>query len=113
MKELRKEICERGKAKIYEIRIYSFKKFAFTKIADTLGSLAAHAIAGHEEYLITYYKKSREERARDYLKDIPKLSLFTPSEEEKLREEAMETIRELPKEALAEFLKNGKKVLKG
>ncbi|MCP8312426.1 MAG: hypothetical protein L6M37_05700 [Candidatus Methylarchaceae archaeon HK02M1] len=58
-------------------------KFAFTKIADVLGSLATHAIAGHKKYFITYYKKSRKERAKDYLKAIPRLNLFTPSEEEK------------------------------
>lgn len=110
--DLRIQIKERGKKRRFGIHIYSFKKFAFTKIADVLGSLATHAIAGHEEYLITYYKKSRAERAKDYLKAIPKLRLFTPSEEEELREQAIETVRELPRETLVEILKIAKKSLK-
>ncbi|MCP8313850.1 MAG: hypothetical protein H3Z53_05695, partial [archaeon] len=110
--DLRKPIRQRYKRKRHEIHIYSFKKFAFTKIADTLGSLAAHAIAGHREYLITYYKKSRKERAEDYRKATPKLRLFTPSEDEELREKAIESVKELPKEALLEILKISKKALK-
>lgn len=110
--ELRKIVQQRGKMRRYDIHMYSFRKYGFTKIADTLGPLAAHAIAGHEEYLITYYRKSRAEREKDYRKVMPKLCLFTPSEDEKLREQAASLIRELPREALLEILRIGKKALK-
>ncbi|HKZ43122.1 MAG TPA: hypothetical protein VJ044_19345 [Candidatus Hodarchaeales archaeon] len=79
-----KKLERRDGKNVYTIHIYSFKKFELTKIADTISELAAHAIAGHEEYLITYYKKTREDRATDYLKVKPKLQLFTtPSDIEK------------------------------
>lgn len=110
--ELMKPIKQRGRKKRYSLHIYSFKKFGFTKIADILGELAAHAIAGHKRYLITYYKKSRTERAGDYRKVIPKLSLFSNESDAELKEKAKETIEKLPKEALLEILKIGKKHLK-
>jgi integrase len=112
LKEIRKTVQQKGKMKRYSIHIYSFKKYGFTKIADALGSLTAHAIAGHEEYLITYYKKSRAERAEDYRKVMPKLNLFTMEEEEKLKEKAKSIIEALPREALLEILEIGKKALK-
>jgi len=95
----------RGRRKTYNIHIYSFKKFGFTKIADTIGEVAAHAIAGHQEYLITYYKKTREDRAADYRKVAHKLQIFTTSNDvEKQQKVIEEEIKGLPPEALAQVL---------
>lgn len=102
---------QHGSAKRYKIHIYSFKKFAFTRMADTLGEIAAHAITGHKAYLITYYKKSREERAEDYRKVMPKLSVFALDEKSKIRKQVEETIKTMKEEdmgRLLEFIKNGK-----
>lgn len=109
-----KQIEQRGVSKRYSIHIYSWKKHGFTKIADTLGELAAHAIAGHKAYLITYYKKSRDDRAKDYRKVAPKLQLFQgeDKEAEKLKHELAETVEGLPKERLAEILRIAKRQLK-
>ncbi|MBI2936714.1 MAG: hypothetical protein HYY22_00755 [Thaumarchaeota archaeon] len=100
-----KKLERRDGKNVYTIHIYSFKKFGFTKIADTISDLAAHAIAGHQEYLITYYKKSREDRAADYRKVTPKLQLFTtPSDLEKQQQAVEAEIKSLPPEALAQVL---------
>ncbi|MBI2938417.1 MAG: tyrosine-type recombinase/integrase [Thaumarchaeota archaeon] len=103
----------RGHKNAYTIHIYSFKKFGFTKIADTISELAAHAIAGHQQYLITYYKKSRDERAADFRKVAPKLQLFTtPTDVEKQQKIIENEIKTLPPEALAqvlEFVKTAKR----
>ena len=116
MKDIFKLIKQRSVKNSYNIHIYSFKKFAFTKIADTLGEIAAHAIAGHQEYLITYYKKTREERAEDYRKIAPKLQLFTaPAATEKKRKELESELGALPTEALAQvltYIKTAKKAKK-
>jgi len=61
-------------------------------------------------YLFTYYKKSREERAEDYRKIIPKLSVFVPDDQTRIREQVEEAINTLKKEDLASVLEfiNGK-----
>ncbi|PUA32955.1 MAG: hypothetical protein B9J98_03465 [Candidatus Terraquivivens tikiterensis] len=95
--DLNERIELRGKAPRYKIHIYSFRKFGFTKVADTLGEIAAHALAGHEAYMITYYRKTREERAADYLKVAPKLMVLTQplSIDEVKRQAGLEAIRRL------------------
>jgi len=87
----------RKRGKRYKIHLYSLKKFAFTKMADTIGEIGARATLGQKAYLITYYKKSREERAKDFQKLIPKLSVLTPSdlEDKKKREELKSSIQGL------------------
>jgi integrase len=97
--DLNERIELRGKAPRYRIHIYSFRKFSFTKVADTLGEMAAHAMAGHEAYMITYYRKPREERVSDYLKVAPKLIVLTqPQDMDELRKQAgLEAIRQLAK----------------
>jgi|GEM_PF-1281449 len=114
-KHLKVRIKQRGRAIRYKVHIYSLKKFAFTKMADTLGELAAHAIAGHKAYLITYYKKSREERAKDFQKLIPKLSVLTPAdlEDEKKREELKASIQGLSGDQLNAILKLARKLASG
>ncbi len=100
-----------GAGKRYKIHIYSFKKFAFTVMADTLGEIAARAIKGDKEYVLTYYRKSREERAEDYRKVTPKLCVFEPDEASKLRDDIRESIDGLDRDtlqALQEFLKTAK-----
>jgi hypothetical protein len=111
-----KPMERRGRRNAYGIHIYSFKKYGFTKTADVLGELAAHAIAGHQEYLITYYRKTREERAADYRRLTPKLQLFTtPSDAEKQQQAIEDEVKGLPTEALAQvlqYLKTAKKANK-
>ena len=60
-----------GRQKRYKIYPYSFKKFAFTKMADVLEEMVVRAIKGDKEYVFTYYRKSREERADDYRRVLP------------------------------------------
>ncbi len=67
----------------------------------------------YEEKVFTYYKKSREERAEDYRKVIPKLSVLTMDEKSKIRKEVEETIKTMKDHDLAtllELIKNGKNV---
>ncbi len=101
--DINKKYWGKGKASRYEIRIYSFKKFAFTAMADVLGETAARAIKGDGEYALTYYKKSREERAEDFDKVISKLLIFT-EKQDSVREQIQEEIKSLKKEELASLL---------
>lgn len=103
-RDMNEEVKRRGKQKRYKIHIYSFKKFSFTRTADTIGEIAARAIKGDKEYVLTYYKKSREERAEDYKKVIPKVSVFTVDEKSKIRKQVEETIREMKDKDLATLL---------
>jgi integrase len=114
LKDLAAEVEQRGATKRYRLHIYSWKKYGFTKIADTLGELAAHAIAGHKAYLITYYKKTREERAEDFKKVAPKLQLFAEEDQrEKMKRELAAALDGLPSEGLAQILRVAKSLLKG
>ena len=108
LSELNDEVSGRGTVR-YKIHLYSFKKFAFTIMADTLGEMATRAIKGDSEYLMTYYRKSREERVEDFRKVIPKLLVF--SEPEDTRKSVEDEIKNLSKDDLADvlkFLRNGK-----
>jgi integrase len=108
-------IEKHGVAKRYKIHVYSFKKFAFTKMVDALGELPARAIKGDAEYVFTYYKKSREERAEDYRRVMPKLSLFSSGEDMKVRELLDQELNVMKKNdltAVLEFIKNGKKAVR-
>ncbi len=112
--DLNVAVQQRGKMTRYKYHPYSFKKFAFTKAVDTLGEIPARAMKGDREYVQTYYKKSREERAEDYRKLIPKLSVFGMDEKSKLREQVEEAIKSVKEDgelaAVLEFVRNGKKV---
>ncbi|MFQ5941442.1 MAG: hypothetical protein ACE5KA_07085, partial [Nitrososphaerales archaeon] len=110
-KAINNVIEKHGVAKRYKIHVYSFKKFAFTKMVDTLGELPARAIKGDAEYVFTYYKKSREERAEDYRIVMPKLSVLSNDERSKLREqvnEAIKTLKHKDLAALLEFIRTAK-----
>lgn len=105
--DLRETVNQRGAVTRYKIHPYSFKKFAFTTMADTLGEIATRAIKGDRKYVFTYYRKSREERAADYRKVMPKLVIFAPDEISKSKEEMEAKIRTMDAEDLArlqEFL---------
>ncbi len=80
--DLNRRIPLRGVSPRYRLRLYSFRKFFFSKAADVLGELAAHALVGHESYLITYYKKTREERLKDFDKLRPELLIFKGTKQE-------------------------------
>ena len=112
--DLNRVIEKHGSMLRYTIHPYSFRKSAFTRIADTLGEMAAHAITGHKAYLDTYYKKSKEERAEDYRKLIPGLSVFGVDAKSKLDEEYEEATKSIKdndtKAAVLEFLKNSNMV---
>lgn len=98
-------VPQRGMYKRYKIHIYSFKKFAFTVMADELGEIAARAIKGDREYVLTYYRKSREERAADYKYVIPKLSVFGTDDKYKVREAIGEKIKTMKEDELAKLQK--------
>jgi integrase len=105
--DMNEKVAKRhGVKNCFKIHIYSFKKFAFTRMADTLGELAAHAITGHKAYLMTYYKKSREERAEDYRKLMLKISVFGTEEKAKIREQVEQEIKALKTDELAALLKS-------
>lgn len=106
--DINQKVQQRGAINRYKIHIYSFKKFAFTVMADALGEIAARAIKGDREYVLTYYRKSREERAEDFRKVIPKLSVFGSDEGSKIREQVESKIKTLNHDELTrlqEFLK--------
>ncbi len=106
--DLNQKVQKRGSMNRYKIHIYSFKKFAFTVMADALGEIAARAVKGDREYVLTYYRKSREERAEDFRKVIPKLSVFGSDEGLKIREQVEAKVKTLSDDDLArlqEFLK--------
>ncbi len=95
------KVQQRGKIPRYKIRMYSFKKFAFTTMADAWGEIASRAIKGDREYVFTYYKKSREERAEDYKKVMPRLCVFEADEKLKLRHEIETALKTMNQEELA------------
>jgi len=79
--ELNNEVNGKRGTVRYKIHLYSFKKFAFTTMADTLREMGTRAIKGDSEYVMTYYRKSREERAEDYRKVTPKLLVFSQAKD--------------------------------
>jgi integrase len=109
--DMNERVRQRGCLPRYKLHIYSFKKFAFTVMADTLGEIAARAIKGDREYVLTYYRKNREERAEDYRKVVPKISVFSSEEKPSAREEIETKIKSMGQDDLArlqEFLKTAK-----
>lgn len=71
-----KEKTVTGRRKLHP---HSFRKFFFSRVVGVIGETAAHALMGHGSYLKTYYKRPEEERARDYLRCMPHLTIFTES----------------------------------
>jgi Phage integrase family len=69
--------------RIHKVHFHVFRKFFVTKGSDVIGEHAAHALCGHGFYMDTYYQKSEEERAADYLKLVPHLSAFSKIETSK------------------------------
>jgi hypothetical protein len=67
-----KETTTCGRRKIHP---YSLRKFFFSKAVGVIGETAAHAM-GHGSYQQTYYRRTEEERSKDYLKCMPYLSIF-------------------------------------
>jgi hypothetical protein len=62
----------------------------------------------NKEYVLTYCKKSRDERAEDYGKTISKLSVFIPDKQVRIREQIGGCHKTLKKEdltVLQDFLK--------
>jgi len=78
-----------------KIHPHSFRKFFFSRVVGVIGETAAHALMGHGSYMKTYYKRSEEERARDYLRCIPHLTILGESpDKDKWKQEAkLEAIR--------------------
>ncbi|MDG6964761.1 MAG: tyrosine-type recombinase/integrase [Nitrososphaerota archaeon] len=78
-----RRVCERaGYDKLIEghrthvVHFHLFRKYFLTKGSDVIGEHAAHALCGHGFYMDTYYKKSVEERAADYRRLVPHLTVF-------------------------------------
>jgi integrase len=61
----------------HRIHFHSFRKFFLTRAVDTLGDHAGHALCGHGFYMDTYYRKSEEERKAEYLRLMPRLTVFS------------------------------------
>jgi hypothetical protein len=81
-----KETTIHGRRKIHP---HSFRKFFYSRVVGVIGETAAHAMMGHGSYMKTYYKRTEEERARDYLKCMPHLTIFGESPDvSRLKEEA-------------------------
>jgi integrase len=68
-----KETTACGRRKIHP---YSLRKFFFSKAVGIIGETAAHAMMGHGTYMQTYYRRTDQERAQDYLRCMPYLSIF-------------------------------------
>ena len=68
-----KETTTCGRRKIHP---YSLRKFFFSNAVGVIGETAAHAIMGHGSYQQTYYRRTEEERSKDYLKCMAYLSIF-------------------------------------
>ncbi|QQG48287.1 MAG: tyrosine-type recombinase/integrase [archaeon] len=73
--------------RIHKIHFHIFRKYFLTKGSDVIGEHAAHALCGHGFYMDTYYQKSEEERASDYLRLMPHLSVFGTREGPDLKTE--------------------------
>ena len=72
------ETTVQGRRKIHP---HSLRKFFFSKTVGVMGETAAHALMGHSSYMKTYYRRTEEERAKDYLKCMPYLTIFSESPE--------------------------------
>ena len=62
-----------------KIHPHSFRKFFFSKTVGVIGETASHAMMGHGTYLKTNYRRTEAERAKDYLKCMPYLTVFGES----------------------------------
>lgn len=60
---------------------HSFRKFFFSRVVGIIGETAAHALMGHGTYLQTYYRRTEQERAQDYLRCMPYLTIIKESPE--------------------------------
>lgn len=78
--------------RIHKIHFHIFRKYFLTKGSDVIGEHAAHALCGHGFYMDTYYQKSEEERAADYLRLMPYLSVFGKGEGVDLKTEVKREI---------------------
>jgi integrase len=72
------ETTVQGRRKIHP---HSFRKFFFSKTVGVIGETASHALMGHSSYMKTYYRRTEKERANDYLKCMPYLTIFSESPE--------------------------------
>jgi len=91
-----KETTMQGRRKIHP---HSLRKFFFSKVVGMIGEAAAHALMGHSSYMKTYYRRTDEERAKDYLKCMQHLTIYSESpDKKKWKEEVkLESIRAFAK----------------
>ncbi|MDG6949212.1 MAG: site-specific integrase [Nitrososphaerota archaeon] len=82
-----RRVCERAGCnrlieghRTHVVHFHLFRKYFLTKGSDVIGEHAAHALCGHGFYMDTYYKKSVEERAADYRRLVPHLTVFAKVE---------------------------------
>jgi len=76
--------------KFYHVRIHKFRKFTETNISnsripETESDEFAHAILGHEKYLMVYYETPEKEMAEMYSNAIPRLTI---SDEQRYKEKS-------------------------
>ncbi|NMJ87493.1 MAG: hypothetical protein EX285_06610 [Thaumarchaeota archaeon] len=106
--DINKKVDGKHKLNRYEIRPYSFKKFAYTVVSDVLGESAAKSMKGDSDYEQTYYKKTLLERMEGYKKVISKLSVFGASEDVRLetRQQLVNEISDMSADAQQRLLKS-------
>lgn len=85
---------------MYHINLHSFRAFFHTQATKVLGSDIAHAMIGHHTYLDQYFRLTREERAENYLKLEPYLTI---SQMNKLHDELARSKVQLQRQ---EYLEN-------
>ncbi|MDG6970696.1 MAG: tyrosine-type recombinase/integrase [Nitrososphaerota archaeon] len=82
-----RRVCERAGCnrlieghRIHVVHFHLFRKYFLTKGSDIIGEHAAHALCGHGFYMDTYYRKTVEERAADYRRLVPHLTVLAKVE---------------------------------
>ncbi|MDE1853844.1 MAG: site-specific integrase [Thaumarchaeota archaeon] len=72
------EVLERVEGhSYYNLHLHNAgRKWFFSKVVGAVGETAAHALMGHSFYLKTYYRRSLDERAADYLRAMPLVSFL-------------------------------------
>jgi integrase len=58
------------------VHFHLLRKYFMTRGSDVIGEHATHALMGHSFYMDTYYRKTVEERALDYRRLVPHLTVF-------------------------------------
>lgn len=83
----------------YHVNIHSFRAYFHTQATRVLGGDVAHALIGHHKYLDQYFRLTPEERAEQYKKLEPYLTI---SNETRLQDELERKEMQLQKQGVLE-----------